>query len=247
LCIGGNKGMAGAIRMAGEAALRTGAGLLKVFCHPNSELAVSSGRPELMLITQALEQQLKWATCMAVGPGLGQDEWSQALFTTLARHLQTHPRPVVIDADGLNILAGSPQKMKNLPDLVITPHSGEAARLLQCSIVDIEHDRYGAAIELANKYQACCILKGAGTIVSDGSQSFVCTDGNPGMASGGMGDVLTGIVAALLAQRMPALQAAVYGVCLHSAAADKLAAQYGQRGMLATDLFETLRSLVNWK
>lgn len=247
LCIGGNKGMAGAIRMAGEAALRTGAGLLKVFCHPNSALSVSSGRPELMLASQALEQQLSWATCMAIGPGLGQNEWSQALFTTLQQHLTSHPKPLVIDADGLNLLAGFPEQMKNLPALVITPHSTEAARLLSCSTMDVEHDRYGAAIELANKYQACCVLKGAGTIISDGSQSFVCSDGNPGMASGGMGDVLTGIIAALLAQGLPALQATVYGVCLHGAAADKLAAQYGQRGMLATDLFETLRTLVNWK
>jgi NAD(P)H-hydrate epimerase len=247
LCIGGNRGMAGAIRMAGEAALRTGTGLLKVFCHPNSELSVGSGRPELMLASQDLEQQLKWASCIGIGPGLGQNEWSQALFTTLQHHLISHPKPLVIDADGLTILASSPEQMKNLPALVITPHPGEASRLLSCSIMDVEHDRYGAAIELANKYQACCILKGAGTLISDGSQSFVCTDGNPGMASGGMGDVLTGIVAALLAQGLPALQAAVYAVCLHGAAADKLAAKYGQRGMLATDLFETLRTLVNWK
>ena len=247
LCIGGNTGMAGAIRMSGEAALRTGAGLLKVFCHPDSALAISSGRPELMLASQALEQHLNWASSIAIGPGLGQNEWSQALFTTLAQYLASHPKPLVIDADGLNILASTPESMKNLPALVITPHSAEAARLLACSIRDVEHDRYGAAIELANKYQACCILKGPGTIISDGSQSFVCTDGNPGMASGGMGDVLTGIVAALLAQGLPALQGAVYAVCLHAAAADKLAAHSGQRGMLATDLFEIVRALVNWK
>ena len=247
LCIGGNKGMAGAIRMSGEAALRTGVGLLKVFCHPDSEGAVSSGRPELMLASQALQQQLNWASCIAIGPGLGQNEWSQSLFTALAQHLTTQPKAVVIDADGLNILVKRPQLMKNLAKLVITPHPGEAARLLNCSIRDIEHERYGAAIELAKTYQACCVLKGPGTIISDGSQTFVCTDGNPGMASGGMGDVLTGIIAALLAQGVSAMQAAAYGVCLHSASADKLAAQYGQRGMLATDLFEALRALVNWK
>ncbi|MFT4995111.1 MAG: hydroxyethylthiazole kinase-like uncharacterized protein yjeF [Paraglaciecola sp.] len=247
LCIGGDKGMAGAIRMTGEAALRTGAGLLKVCCHRDSELAISSGRPEFMLGSQAPEQQFSWATCLAIGPGLGQNEWGQALFTSMVEHLRWHPKPLIIDADGLNLLAKSEQQILNSPALVITPHAGEAARLLACSIEDIEHNRYGAAIEMANKYQACCVLKGPGTIISDGSQSFVCSDGNPGMASGGMGDVLTGIVAALLAQNLSALHAAIYGVCLHSAAADKLAAQYGQRGMLATDLFEIVRKLVNWK
>lgn len=246
LCIGGNTGMPGAIRMSGEAALRTGAGLVKVFCHPASELQVSIGRPELMLATRHVEDQLRWATCFAIGPGLGQDEWSLALFDTLHQHLISHPKPLVIDADGLNLLASRPELIDSMRPAVITPHPGEAARLLACKIDDIENNRFFAATELAKQYQTCCVLKGPGTIISDGSQSIVCSDGNPGMATGGMGDVLTGITAALLAQGIPAFQAAVYAVCLHANAADKVAAEYGQRGMLATDLFEPLRTLVNW-
>jgi NAD(P)H-hydrate epimerase len=246
LCIGGSTGMPGAIRMSGEAALRSGAGLVKAFCHPSSELQVITGRPELMLATRHIGKQLGWATCFAIGPGLGQDDWGLELFDTLRQHLISHPKPVVIDADGLNLLASRPEWIDSIRPAVITPHPGEAARLLDCKIDDIENNRFFSANKLAKQYQTCCVLKGAGTIVSDGSQSIVCTDGNPGMATGGMGDVLTGITAALLAQGIPAFQAAVYAVCLHANAADKVAAESGQRGMLATDLFEPLRKLVNW-
>lgn len=117
--------------------------------------------------------------------------------------------------------------------------------MLGCSVTEIEQDRLKAAQSLANKYNAIAVLKGAGSIISNGEQSWICTDGNPGMATAGMGDTLTGIIAGLLAQKMTATQAALYGVCLHANAADNVAHQYGQRGMLASDLFEPLRVLVN--
>jgi NAD(P)H-hydrate epimerase len=262
LCVGGNIGMPGAIRMSGEAALRCGAGLVKVFCHPDSELIVGTGRPELMLASKNFQQHMSWASCLAIGPGLGQDEWGLTLYRTIFKHVLESSKPLVVDADGLNLMAENFETgiydTKNVEEdcieagqnrrrLVITPHPGEAARLLACTIEEIEKDRFAAAINLANKYQACCVLKGPGSIITDGQHSFVCTDGNPGMASGGMGDILTGIIAALLAQGLPTLQASVYGVCMHAKAADVLAERYGQRGILATDLFEILRQLVNWK
>lgn len=248
LCIGANQDMPGSIRMTSEAALRSGAGLVRAYCHPQNGAIIAMGRPELMLCTDHFDQQLAWASCLALGPGLGQDDWGCELFTQVFDHLKLQPKGLVLDADGLNLLAlATPQlsRQLTLKHAVMTPHPAEAARLLSCSTQEIEHNRLHAVKEIANKYQAVCILKGAGSMISDGQHSWICQDGNPGMATGGMGDVLTGIIAALLGQGMSATQAALYGVCLHGAAADRVASQYGQRGMLATDLFTPLRELVN--
>lgn len=155
--------------------------------------------------------------------------------------------PVVLDADALNIIA-SPGWQTEFPerDVVMTPHPGEAARLLDKSVADIQSDRLGAAQAIAEKYHAVVILKGQGSIIaSPEGELAICTDGNPGMATGGMGDVLTGVIAGLLAQGLTPWQAAVRGACLHSAAADLAAAESGTRGLLATDLMPFIRQLVN--
>ena len=238
LCIGGNQGMAGAIRLSAESALRCGVGLVKVYCHESSNIGISAGRPEIMLMHKNLETALDWCSCIVIGPGLGQDDWAHQQFSRLFEYLKHHPKPLVIDADGLNLLASVADDsniqntLAGLPSLVITPHPGEASQLLNCTIAKIENDRYLASQNIAQKYQSTCVLKGAGTVIQmDGShqepQCFVCKGGNPGMATAGMGDLLTGVIGAFLAQGFTSQKAAVYGVCAHAEAGDRVAIQYG--------------------
>jgi NAD(P)H-hydrate epimerase len=244
LAIGGDHGTAGAIRLCAEAALRGGAGLVSVATRGEHLIALNSARPELMAHEvngpQALEALLPRASVLAVGPGLGQGAWGHALWlTALDAEL-----PLVLDADGLNLLAQEPREFSR--PVVITPHPGEAARLLGCDTKAIAGDRYAAVRELATRYRVVAVLKGAGSLVADpDGRVAVCPWGNPGMASGGMGDLLTGIVAALLAQGCDAWQAATLGVALHARAGDLAARHGGERGLIATDLLEPLRRLLN--
>lgn len=258
LCIGGNQGMGGAIRLSAEAALRCGVGLVKVLCHENSQWQVANGRPELMLCKPtlgALKAALDWCTCIVVGPGLGTDDWAQSQLQQVLSYLTQHEKPAVFDADGLNLLTQIKhnQPALTLHNAVITPHPGEASRLLNVSIAQIEQNRYTACQSLADKYGVTAVLKGAGSIICQAQHVakaeitpvWVCAEGNPGMAVAGMGDVLTGVIGAMMAQGLSTSEAAKYGVCLHAAAGDRVASQYGQRGMIASDLFESLRVLVN--
>ncbi|WP_394192927.1 NAD(P)H-hydrate dehydratase [Pseudoalteromonas atlantica] len=244
LCVGGNAGTAGAIRLTSEAALRTGAGMVKVYTHPDSVLAISMGRPELMVTTTNLHAALDWATCIAIGPGLGQDSWSKSTFKTVIQHCVAHNKAMVVDADALNLIAqqSSPIALKNT---VFTPHPGEAARLLNCAISDVELNRYQSACKLAETYSTTCVLKGAGSVIANTTKSWVCTDGNPGLAVGGSGDVLTGVIAGLIAQGVTTEQAACFGVILHAKAGNIAAQRDGERGMLPSDLFAIVRELVN--
>lgn len=247
LLIGGETGFGGAIAMAVDACCRTGAGLTSCATRPANVSVVFGRRPECMAaaINSGLEMQplMEKASVLACGPGLGRSSWAELL---LQQVLQSD-YPVVLDADALNIIA-SPGWQTEFPerDVVMTPHPGEAARLLDKSIADIQSDRLGAAQAIAEKYHAVVILKGQGSIIaSPEAELAICTDGNPGMATGGMGDVLTGVIAGLLAQGLTPWQAAVRGACLHSAAADLAAAESGTRGLLATDLMPFIRQLVN--
>ncbi len=244
LCIGGNKSMAGAIRLSAEAALRSGAGLVKVYCHHDSRLQVSHGRSELMVSSDNLSQMLAWADCIVLGPGLGQDAGSRATFNEVLSYLVHEDVPTLIDADGLNLLTQHLRQLK-LSQLVITPHPAEAARLLAVDTTTIESNRYHAVQQLAEKFDGTVVLKGAGSIVQTQNDTFVCDNGNPGMATAGMGDVLSGILGGLMSQGMTSSDAAVYGTCLHGAAGDLAAKNGGQRGMLASDLFPFIRSLIN--
>lgn len=242
LVIGGDRGTAGAIRMAGEAALRAGAGLVKVLTRVENIAPIITARPELMvdeLTPQSLDESLAWADVVVIGPGLGQAPWGKQAL----RKIDNFCKATLWDADALNLLAINPDKRHNR---VITPHPGEAARLLNCSVAEIENDRLLSAQRLVKRYGGVVVLKGAGTIVADerGVMSIIDA-GNAGMASGGMGDVLSGIIGALLGQALSPYDAACAGCIAHGAAADELAARYGTRGMLATDLFSTLRRVVN--
>lgn len=242
LIVGGGAGMPGAVRLAGEAALRTGAGLVSIATHPTHANIIVASRPELMSHAIEdpgdLEPLIEKADVVAFGPGLGQTDWSRALYDVVA----ALDLPAVWDADALNLLAGA--RSVNA-DRILTPHPGEAGRLLGTSAEDVQDDRRAALDALVDRYGGTCVLKGAGTLVSgaDGVP-WLCTSGNPGMAAPGMGDVLTGIVAALRAQGLGAETAAALGVEVHARAGD-LAAARGERGLLASDLLEALRAVVN--
>ncbi len=181
------------------------------------------------------------AGVVAVGPGLGRTPWAQALLDQVLEA----GLPLVVDADALNLLAT--RSVPRREDWILTPHPGEAARLLDRPIAEIQNDRFAALAELQARCGGIPVLKGAGTLVAaaPGKPPAVCSQGNPGMAGGGMGDVLTGLVAGFVAQGFELAIAAELGVCLHAAAGDAAAARRGERGLLATDLFEVLGPLLN--
>jgi len=254
LVIGGDLGFGGAIRMAGEAALRAGAGLVRVLTHQQNAGPLLTACPELMVETlndASLAAGVEWATAIVFGPGLGQGEWGQSAYQQVANS----EKPALWDADALNMLAKSPQKRQNR---VLTPHPGEAARLLGCSVQDIESDRLLSIKNLVERFGGTVILKGAGTLIATKEkiatkdeianhewQLAIADVGNAGMASGGMGDVLSGIVGSLLAQKHSLYDAACAGALVHGAAADSIAARQGTRGMLATDLITGILPWVN--
>jgi ADP-dependent NAD(P)H-hydrate dehydratase / NAD(P)H-hydrate epimerase len=242
LIIAGGIGMAGAARLAGEAALRVGAGLVTVATHPENVAAVVAQRPELICrgVTRAeeLEALIARTDVIAVGPGLGQDDWARAMV----EHAFASDLPMIIDADGLNLLAQAPSRGHHR---ILTPHPGEAGRLLGIATAEVQRDRLGAARAIAERYGGTVVLKGAGTLVVEpGQLPSVCDQGNPGMASPGMGDVLTGVIAGIAAQTSQLAEAARAGVLVHAMAGD-MAARRGERGLLASDLFNYLPTCVN--
>ena len=243
LCIGGDHGLGGAVMLAAEAALRTGAGLVDVLTRPLHVAPLLARLPEAMARgfdgSRPDPGVFAKADVIAIGPGLGRDGWGSALFDSAV----AAERPLAVDADGLNLLAGRTVAIP--PGSVITPHPGEAARLLGCTTARVQADRFAAARELAERHGVAVVLKGAGSLVAaPGRLPRLVDAGNPGMAVGGMGDVLTGVVAALLAQGLDAFDAASCGALLHACAGD-LAAAEGERGLLPRDLMPALRRLAN--
>ncbi|MGH8131484.1 MAG: NAD(P)H-hydrate dehydratase [Steroidobacteraceae bacterium] len=244
LLIVGGLAMAGAARLAGEAALRTGAGLVAIATSAANCAAIVSARPELICHSVRppvnLRPLLRTSDAVAIGPGLGIDRRARKLFDEVI----DSGRPLVVDADALTLLAERPQRLAHW---ILTPHPGEAARLLGTDAASVQRDRLGSAKAVAARFDGVCILKGAGTLVQMGNQlPWICDRGNPGMATAGSGDVLTGIVAALLAGGCQAGLAAAAGVLLHAAAGDR-AARAGERGVIAGDLISELHGVVNSK
>lgn len=242
LCIGGDHGHGGAILLCAEAALRSGAGLLDVATRETHVAPMLVRRPEAMVHAvesgDALQPLLARADAVAIGPGLGQGDWGRALFKLAL----ASGKPLVLDADALNLMA---EAQLASADAVLTPHPGEAARLLGTDAASVQRDRFSAARAIAERYRAVTVLKGAGSIVTaPGQVPYVIDAGNPGMAVGGMGDVLTGVVVALRAGGLTAFDAASAGTLLHSSAGDA-AATDGERGLLPSDLFQHLRRLAN--
>jgi hydroxyethylthiazole kinase-like uncharacterized protein yjeF len=244
LVIGGELGLAGAARMAGEAAGRCGAGLVSVATRAAHAGLQAVVRPELMFHgienPDDLAPLFDRATVVAIGPGLGRGDWGRDML----RAALASDKPLVVDADGLNLLAAEPTYRENW---ILTPHPGEAARLLKMTPAEVEADRFAAVEDLALRFGGVAVLKGAGSLIASKTDGLValCAAGNPGMASGGMGDVLTGVIAALAAQGFSLFPAARAGVHLHGQAGDLAAGAGGERGLLATDLLPFLRQLVN--
>lgn len=242
LLVGGALGMGGAVQMAAEATARCGAGRVSIATASAHAALLNLTRPELMVHAvdeaEALRPLLQKADVIAVGPGLGTSTWGMMLLeTVLACEV-----PLVVDADALNLLASEPH-MRD--DWVLTPHPGEAAQLLNITTVEVQADRFFAADALQRRYGGVVVLKGSGSLTVDQDGVVIlCDAGNPGMACGGMGDVLTGVIAALIAQGLSLADAAKLGVWLHATAADR-AATRGERGLLASDLMPHLRKLVN--
>jgi len=247
LVVGGNHGMGGAAMLAAQAAGRVGAGLVSCATRAEHLAPLLARCPEVMAHGlahgRALLPLLKRAGVGVIGPGLGRDGWAEQLLQA-AWHSDL---PLVVDADALNLLAaGRAVAPARAAPWLMTPHPGEAGRLLGCSASEVQADRFAAAAELARRFGAGVVLKGAGTLVQVGQATpAVCSRGNPGMGSGGMGDVLSGVLGGLLAQGLPMDVAAELGVCLHGEAGDRAAAEGGERGLLASDLMAALRRLVN--
>ncbi|MGK2915501.1 MAG: NAD(P)H-hydrate dehydratase [Porticoccaceae bacterium] len=248
LVIGGDTGFGGAAAMAAEAALRVGAGLVSVATRPAHVAALLARRPELMVkgvdSGQELEPWLSGPSVLVVGPGLGRSPWSEQLLQKAVKS----GLPMVVDADALNILAdGRVAPWGDAGRWILTPHPGEAARLLGIGSAEVQRDRFATSRALLEKYPGTLVLKGAGSLIVSSGDSLIglCTAGNPGMATGGMGDVLSGVIGGLLAQGLGAPLAARLGVCLHAEAADSVVLAAGERGLLATDLLSTIQRLAN--
>lgn len=243
LIVGGDYGMAGAVRLCAEAALRSGAGLVSVATRPEHIAIVTGACPEIMChaITRSddLLPLLKKASVIVCGPGLGQSDWSKKLFETVLQEA----KPMVLDADALNLLAQVPTKKSHW---ILTPHVGEAARLLKSNTTDIQKNRLESTQQLLKNYGGVVVLKGANSIIQQENElPAICNAGNPGMATAGMGDVLSGIIGGLLAQHFSSFAAAKTAVMLHATAGDLSAKESGERGMIATDLLCQVRKLVN--
>ncbi len=249
LIVGGNTNMAGAVILAAKAALRSGAGLVSVFTRAPHQMAVTIACPEAMVIGDNTTDHkiphhlLSRVSHIAVGPGLGRDAWAEQC---LAQCLQSQ-KPVVIDADALNLIAI--EKTRPVAECVLTPHPGEAAQLLQMDTLTVNHDRLAAVKSIFQQYlsssatEMAVILKGSGSLIYAGRRLSVCPYGNPAMATAGMGDVLTGVVAALMAQGLSPMKAAETAVLAHALAGD-LAARGRSRGVLASDVIALLPAVL---
>jgi len=242
LVVGGDRGMPGAARLAARAALRAGAGLVSLATHDEHAASANIDCPELMVCgllggsEPQLLRMLDRASVLALGPGLGQSVWGRELFECL----RTFSGPMVIDADGLNLLAHSPDQNSRR---ILTPHPAEAGRLLGISTAEIQQDRFAAVVTIASRYRGICVLKGAGTLIANSEgQVWLCDRGGPGMATAGMGDVLTGIIAGLLAQGLEPIQAAQVGVWMHAVTAEQRLSAYPGQVVSASAVADNLSS-----
>ncbi len=244
LVVAGGQEMSGAAYFSAYAALRSGAGMVRIYTGSRNRQALQSLLPEAILTVYEeedgtfvrLKECLSWADNVILGPGLGQGEQARALFQKV---LQENKKPCLIDADGLNLLAKMPDWPSFSFPAVVTPHMGEMARLTGKSVEELKRNPAEAAKRYAKEKQLVCVLKDARTIVAWGAEAYyVNTSGNCGMATAGSGDVLTGVIAALLGQGMSMEEGAVLGVYLHGLAGDSAMAEKGAAGMIAGDILE---------
>lgn len=241
LVIGGDEGMGGAVMMAAEAALRSGAGKVTVATHPHHIGALLARCPEVMVRgiqhAEQLQPLIELATVIVIGMGLGRQAWGQRLWLAV----QDIDKPMIVDADALYWLAQQPVRRNNW---ILTPHSGEAGQLLASDYSQIDANRFQVVQQLVEKFGGVALLKGAGSLIADDNAVNLCPYGNAGMATAGMGDTLAGIIAGLASQFGLNLGLVSQAVTIHALAGDK-AAEAGERGLIATDLLVPLRALLN--
>lgn len=245
LIIGGDRGMGGAVIMAAEAAYRVGVGKVTVLTQKENITALLSRLPNAMtfLSNISAEKILENKTVIVIGCGLGKSQWAKKLF----KMAMNSNLPKVIDADALNILSTTKENF-DLSNSVITPHVGEASRLLRISIEEIEKNRQEAIQKLYEKFGAVSVLKGNGTLVLGNKKVvYKCPYGNPGMATAGMGDVLSGLIGGLIAQNLKNEKAAILGVNIHALAGDSVAKKQGEVGMMPQDLLAYVPHIINQK
>lgn len=241
LVVGGDHGFGGASIMAAEAAMIAGAGMVNLATRKEHLLAALTRKPEIMTFglesAGQLDVVIKRSSVLVLGPGLGQSSWSHTVFEQCIKATQT----AVVDADALNLLSQSTQCHAR-DNWILTPHPAEAARLLAISIAEVQADRLNAARQIQRKFGGVVVLKGAGTIIVNETDAFVCELGNPAMSTAGMGDILSGLIGGLLAQKILAIDAACFAVWAHARAGDLAAQQLG-RHICATEIFPYIRDV----
>ena len=245
--VGGGESMGGAAMLGAEASLYCGAGLVSLHLWQDSVPSALTRLPEVMVSPlvdpEALDVALRSVNAIGLGPGLGKTQWS----VDVCERVLALPQMKVIDADALNLIASGCATLPADSNHIMTPHPGEAARLLDVSIQVVQTDRFQAARDLQLRYGGVVVLKGAGTIITDASGQWLCDKGNPGMAVAGMGDVLVGVIVALLSQGLSPLASAQLGVWLHSTGADDAVAESGMIGVRASDVIPFIRKRINAK
>ena len=249
LVVAGNIGFGGAALLSSKAAIKIGAGLVSLATRSEHLQAALSFAPEVMTKPvdsgQSLENYLDFPTVICLGPGLGRDYWSEQMIYKSLENTHKNKTPILIDADGLNLLPEFSKKLPLPKKIVLTPHLGEAARLLNTSVEKVKKNKVSAAKRISNKYNSVVVLKSHETLICKEDKIYICDKGNPGMATAGMGDVLSGMISGLIAQKLSLFEAACLGVDLHARAGDIYSEKNNQQSLLPTDIIDLFARVIN--
>ena len=249
LVVAGNIGFGGAALLSSKAAIKIGAGLVSLATRSEHLQAALSFAPEVMTKPvdsgQSLENYLDFPTVICLGPGLGRDYWSEQMIYKSLENSHKNKTPILIDADGLNLLPEFSKKLPLPKKIVLTPHLGEAARLLNTSLEKVKKNKVSAAKRISNKYNSVVVLKSHETLICKEDKIYICDKGNPGMATAGMGDVLSGMISGLIAQKLSLFEAACLGVDLHARAGDIYSEKNNQQSLLPTDIIDLFARVIN--
>ena len=249
LVVAGNIGFGGAALLSSKAAIKIGAGLVSLATRSEHLQAALSFAPEVMTKPvdsgQSLENYLDFPTVICLGPGLGRDYWSEQMIYKSLENSHKNKTPILIDADGLNLLPEFSKKLPLPKKIVLTPHLGEAARLLNTSVEKVKKNSVSAAKRISNKYNSVVVLKSHETLICKEDKIYICDKGNPGMATAGMGDVLSGMISGLIAQKLSLFEAACLGVDLHARAGDIYSEKNNQQSLLPTDIIDLFARVIN--